>query len=259
LGALVTDIGKSNIQQVFSPDIVANPPSESDTKWSDQKTQKAFQQYAVAVGAPEAGVNWPKYARANGYEPTLSGVFQFWKDTIDTATLYRGAEQEEATSQYMAGLGRESESDSAAAAYARTRPATSVRMDTSRGIPLEDVKQRYGFEKLDADTAQAMKETMELYGLYKINPEHPEGLWDREFNNAYAALAGRVLRLAEKHRNNAQFLKDINNANTGGRMKSIDQIISGLEPISLGISGTILSPDPLRSLKVMLDVDRDYE
>ncbi len=83
LGALITDISMNNKKQTaFSRAVLSNIPSQADTTWGP-KTQKAFSEYAVAAGVPEAGRNWESWSKKNMYEPTMNGIFRFWEDTID--------------------------------------------------------------------------------------------------------------------------------------------------------------------------------
>lgn len=82
LGALITNAAADPRQTAFSPSVVNNLPSKSDTTWG-RKTKAAFKEYAVAAGFPEAGTNWEAFANKSGkYEPTMNGIFSFWEDTI---------------------------------------------------------------------------------------------------------------------------------------------------------------------------------
>ena len=87
LGQLVEEIGAFPSQGFFTQDVIANPPSAADTTWNS-KTEKAFAQYAAGVGKREAGIDWQSFAKKNGYEPTMFGVYKFWEDTIETALAF---------------------------------------------------------------------------------------------------------------------------------------------------------------------------
>jgi hypothetical protein len=87
LGQLVEEIGAFPSQGFFTQDVIANPPSAADTTWNS-KTEKAFAQYAAGVGKREAGIDWQSFAKKNGYEPTMFGVYKFWEDTIETAIAF---------------------------------------------------------------------------------------------------------------------------------------------------------------------------
>ena len=52
-------------------------------RWT-KETGRVFAEYARLAGAPEAGKDWPKYARENGYFPNLRGIFDFWSKTVET-------------------------------------------------------------------------------------------------------------------------------------------------------------------------------
>ena len=85
LAALIDDVAKDRLQQVFSKATMANSKQLStQTSWSSL-TASAFKEYATAVGAPEAGMDWQKYAKSHNYEPTMSGIYVFWSDTVDRA------------------------------------------------------------------------------------------------------------------------------------------------------------------------------
>jgi hypothetical protein len=82
LGALITNAAADPRQTAFSPSVIKNLPSKADTTWGS-KTQAAFKEYAAAAGFPEAGTNWETFAKNSGkYEPTMTGIFRFWEDTI---------------------------------------------------------------------------------------------------------------------------------------------------------------------------------
>lgn len=85
LAALIDDVAKDRLQQVFSKATIANSKQLStQTNWSSL-TASAFKEYATAVGAPEAGMDWQKYAKSHNYEPTMNGIYVFWADTVDRA------------------------------------------------------------------------------------------------------------------------------------------------------------------------------
>ena len=83
LAGLIRDVIQDPYQSIFSTSVKSNIASlESQTSWS-AVTNAAFAEYARAAGNPEAGKDWPAFAKANRYAPSLAGVFAFWKDTID--------------------------------------------------------------------------------------------------------------------------------------------------------------------------------
>jgi len=100
LGELVLDISKNVGQNVFTQDVISNPPTSQMSRWTEQ-TSKAFKQYADAAGYPEAGLDWKSFAKTNGYEPTLYGIYSFWERTISNVlnTGFAGymGEKEEGT------------------------------------------------------------------------------------------------------------------------------------------------------------------
>lgn len=82
LGALIRNAAADPRQTSFSPAVINNLPSKSDTTWGP-KTQAAFKEYAAAAGFPDAGENWADFAKKSGmYEPTLNGIYRFWEDTV---------------------------------------------------------------------------------------------------------------------------------------------------------------------------------
>ena len=80
----------SEFNKFLSAVIQANPKAFSDdvyqaavslsnsSEWSDQ-TNAAFKEFAIAIGKPEAGDSWIKFAKENGYEPNLNGIYAFWE------------------------------------------------------------------------------------------------------------------------------------------------------------------------------------
>jgi len=85
LAALINDIGRDRLQRVFSKATVASSGQLStQTNWSEL-TASAFKEYASAVGSPEAGMDWQKWAKGHNYEPTMGGIYAFWADTISKA------------------------------------------------------------------------------------------------------------------------------------------------------------------------------
>ena len=83
LAGLIRDAIKNPYQSIFSASVKRSIASlESQTSWSDV-TNAAFRDYAIAAGKPEAGRDWPAFAKAHRYAPSLAGVYAFWKDTID--------------------------------------------------------------------------------------------------------------------------------------------------------------------------------
>lgn len=83
LAGLIRDVIQDPYQSIFSTSVKSNIASlESQTSWS-AVTNAAFAEYARAAGKSEAGKDWPAFAKANRYAPSLAGVFAFWQDTID--------------------------------------------------------------------------------------------------------------------------------------------------------------------------------
>jgi len=81
LGELIKNVALDKRQSAFSPAVIANPPTKSDTTWTP-RTQAAFKEYAIAAGFPEAGINWQEFAKKNKYAPSVLGVYKFWEDTV---------------------------------------------------------------------------------------------------------------------------------------------------------------------------------
>ena len=63
LGALIRNAAADPRQTSFSPAVINNLPSKSDTTWGP-KTQAAFKEYAAAAGFPDAGENWEDFAKS---------------------------------------------------------------------------------------------------------------------------------------------------------------------------------------------------
>jgi len=112
LGEIIKNISAFKGQKQFSPQVVNNPPSKTDTTWTP-KTQAAFKEYAIAAGFPEAGQNWQEFAKKNDYEPTLLGIYRFWVDTIENVERESRLDQ---TLQSLAEPPTKSETTGAAAA-----------------------------------------------------------------------------------------------------------------------------------------------
>jgi hypothetical protein len=280
LGSLIKEFAANPIQKTFSKAVIANAPSGADKSWSLSKTQPAFKEYARAAGFPEAAANWEAFANANNYAPNMFGIYQFWADTIDEVEAYRGRDQEEYFAKFMDTQGKAlAESPQTAGATGEQKPrGTGVleqggyrpsgpyeaaglpdgaKWDASGRIDLsnhyEAIKSKYGFRSLDGSIVQQMKGLMKQSGYY--NPTLTatydiSKVWDREFNNAYTTLVGIVLSKAEKNQSDPTFVKMIQ----GGGNAPIKQIISGLKNIAVGISGTSLNPEPMATLRLMLQV-----
>jgi hypothetical protein len=99
LAALIDDVAETDIlNQIFSRSTVSNSKQLStQTNWSSL-TASAFKEYATAVGAPDAGIDWQKYAKSHNYEPTMSGIYAFWADTVERAIELGGKQEGKITS-----------------------------------------------------------------------------------------------------------------------------------------------------------------
>ena len=141
LGEIIKNIAALEGQRQFSPQVVNNPPSKTDTTWTS-KTQAAFKEYANAAGFPDAGQDWQAFAQKNGYEPTLLGIYRFWVDTIEKVESKARQEltpsknpQERAESfiqgpqQYLSQLGA-TPTESPSAQGAQGRPGSINAMDS---------------------------------------------------------------------------------------------------------------------------------
>jgi hypothetical protein len=118
LAALIDDVAKTDIlNQIFSRATVSNSKQLStQTNWSSL-TASAFKEYAEAVRAPEAGIDWQKYAKSHNYEPTMSGIYVFWADTVERAIELGGKQEgkipvfeEEQATKGPSDLGRDGRS-----------------------------------------------------------------------------------------------------------------------------------------------------
>ena len=132
LAGLIRDVIQDPYQSIFSTSVKSNIASlESQTSWS-AVTNAAFAEYARAAGNPEAGKDWPAFAKANRYAPSLAGVFAFWQDTIGgVINRFDIGEKEEGVLPFEAPVTPESE---AAAGASIATPSANTKADVQQYI-----------------------------------------------------------------------------------------------------------------------------